>query len=342
MRESPTTDDRQIWDVWLSMWWLPSVTVADELAIFDALASNPCAASDLARALDLDERGVMILLGMLAALGFLVSKEGRFHISDVTRNFLLHDEPFYWGSVFASQGRTSPLHTLVRGAVKGNGARSVGKSTASSAVEAWKSGQLDSQQAEQIAKFMHSHSMPAAIGVARNGNFRGVSRLLDIGGGSGCFAIALVERHAHLRCTVMDLPAMCALAREYIAQASMADRVDSRAVDMFRDDWPREYDAVFFSNIFHDWSDETCAGLATRAYTTLPRGGRVYLHEMLLDDSGTGPRTATAFAMLMLVATRGRQFTYGELRTMLENAGFVDVDVTASYGYYSLITAMKR
>jgi hypothetical protein len=46
--------------------------------------------------------------------------------------------------------------------------------------------------------------------------------------------------------------------------------------------------------------------------------------------------------MLMLTATRGRQFTFGQLKTLLQNAGFVDVDVTSTYGYYSLIRAVKR
>ena len=62
---------------------------------------------------------------------------------------------------------------------------------------------------------------------------------------------------------------------------------------------------------------------------------------MLLDDNGAGPRTATAFAVLMLMRTRGRQFTYEQLRTLLERVGFVGVEVTATYGYYSLVRASK-
>ena len=95
---------------------------------------------------------------------------------------------------------------------------------------------------------------------------------------------------------------------------------------MFREPWPKGYDAVFFSNIWHDWNFRTCAWLAARAYEALPRGGRIMLHEALLDDDGSGPPTTAAFSMLMLLATQGQQFTFAELKALLENAGFEDIE----------------
>jgi acetylserotonin N-methyltransferase len=337
----PTTDDRLVWDVWLSMWWFPALTVADELGLFDALADSPATADEVTDRLNLDRRGVEILLPLLASLGFLKPHEGRYWISDTSRNFLLRDGPFYWGGVFARQRLTNPLHAIVRDAVTGKAARPVGQSSGSPPVEAWESGQLDLEQAWDIARFMQSHSAPAATGVALNGDFRGVTRLLDVGGGSGCFAIALARQYPGLKCTVMDLPAMCQVAEHYIRDAGVGDRVDARAADMFREEWPRGYDAMFFSNVFHDWALDTCARLARSAHAALSGGGRIYLHEMLLADGGAGLPTPAAFAMLMLTATRGRQFTFGQLKTLLQNAGFVDPEVTSTYGYYSLIRAIK-
>jgi hypothetical protein len=65
------------------------------------------------------------------------------------------------------------------------------------------------------------------------------------------------------------------------------------------------------------------------------------LHEMLLDDDGDGPVTAASFSMLMLLGTQGQQFTLPELKRMLEGAGFANVDARHTYGYYSLVTAIK-
>ena len=66
------------------------------------------------------------------------------------------------------------------------------------------------------------------------------------------------------------------------------------------------------------------------------------LHEALLDDGGAGPATTAAFSMLMLLATQGQQFTFGELKGLLETAGFRDVEAQATAGYYSITTGYKR
>jgi hypothetical protein len=188
---------------------------------------------------------------------------------------------------------------------------------------------------------MHAHSLPAAVGLARVYDFNRVTRMLDVGGGSGCFMVAAAQAHPQLRCTVMELPAVCQVATEYIAAGGVADRVDTSAVDMFRQSWPTGNDAIFFSNVWHDWNVRTCEWLAARAFDALPSGGRVMLHEMLLDEDGAGPVTAAAFSLLMLLATQGQQFTPGELKAILEHAGFVRIETTATHHYYSVVTGYK-
>ena len=98
---------------------------------------------------------------------------------------------------------------------------------------------------------------------------------------------------------------------------------------------------MFFSNIWHDWNPRTCQWLAARAFEALPSGGRVLLHEMLLDDDGAGPLAAASFSMLMLLATQGQQFTLRELKDILEAAGFVRIEVTATHPHYSVVSALK-
>jgi acetylserotonin N-methyltransferase len=170
---------------------------------------------------------------------------------------------------------------------------------------------------------------------------RGVSRLLDVGGGSGCFSIAIAQELQSVRCTVLELPAVCDVARGYIADGGVADRVDTMSIDMFRDAWPRGYDGMLFSNIFHDWNAATNRFLARRAYDALERGGRIFLHEQLLAEDGSGPVTTAAFSMLMLFGTHGRQYTFSELEQILSSAGFVDIDSRATYGYYSVVSGRK-
>ena len=340
--EMPSDDDRPLWDLWLSSLWLPSVTAAEELGLFETISRRPGTVQELVAETGFNPRGMETLLSLLAALGFLAVRDARHHVTDTTRNYLLRDSPYYWGGVLERARANSPMHAAIKNAVsRGISMRATHPDEPNRPAESWALGQIERGQALAVARFMHSHSLPAALGAARNGDFAGVKRLLDVGAGSGCFSITLAQRFPEMRCTVMELPAMCRIAADYIKDGEVGDRVDTRAVDMFRQDWPTGYDAVFFSNIFHDWSFETCAQLAKKAYDILPPGGRIYLHEMLLNDNADGPRTAAAFSVLMLLGTEGRQFTFEELRTLLAGAGFKDVTATATYGYYSLVAGHK-
>ncbi len=345
----PTCNDAPIWDLCLSGTLLPSVNAADELGVFAALDADPASAQDLAERMGFDLRATRTLLYLLAALKLLVPREGRYQLTDTARQYLLPDSPYYWGPMLQMIGSRQPEYQETlrdalqkrprTGTTSPEGVPETGDS--GRPVDSWASGQLSLEDARRIAAAMHSHSLPAAIALAQLADLGDTTRLLDVGGGSGCFAIALARGNPALRCTIMELPAMCEVAGDYIAAAGVEDRVDTVAVDMFRHAWPEGYDAMFFSNVFHDWSTETCLWLARRCLQALPSGGRILLHEMLIDDAGAGPLTAAAFSMLMLLGTQGQQFTAGELINLLQEAGFTDVRFMDSYGGFSLVSARK-
>jgi acetylserotonin N-methyltransferase len=340
--ELPPTDDRVVWDTWLSMHHLPSVTVADELGIFKSLQESPAGAVEVAERLGLDRRTTVAVVRMLASLGYLRQHLGVYQLTDPARLYLLKESPYYWGHML---GNRTNLHDTLKERLLGRspagipGQRPEAAKSETSA-GSWAAGQVDMERARRVAAAMHSHSLPAATGLARNADFAGVSRLLDVGGGSGCYPIALARANPGLRATIMELPTMCEVAQAYIEAGKVAGRVDTVAVDMFREPWPQGYDAHFYANVWHDWNFETCAWLAKQSFAALTPGGSIYLHEMLLDDDGDGPVTTVGFSMLML-GTEGQQFTLPELKGLLEGAGFSDLEARHTYGYYSLVSARK-
>jgi acetylserotonin N-methyltransferase len=290
-----------------------------------------------------DRRAMTAITRLLAALGLLAHHEGRYQLTDTSRLYFLRESPFYWGHML---GTGQPQHARFRDALLGRspegrpGAAPHTPSNTGGSIDSWATGNVDLERARRVAAAMQSHSLAAAVALARNADFSGVTRLLDVGGGSGCFAIALSQRNPHLRCDVMELQTMCEVAQEYIRDGGVEDRVGTVAVDMFREPWPKGYDAMFFSNVFHDWNFDTCAWLAKQAYDALPPGSRICLHEMLLDDTGNGRLTAASFSVLML-GTQGQQFTFGELKGLLESAGFTRIEAQRTSVYYSLVTGFR-
>ena len=346
--EMPSTDDRRIWDLWLTGVQQGAIVAADEAGVFTALGERPATIQELATRLDFDFRATGVLVRLLASLGLVVSRNGEFQLTDQARIYLVKESPFYWGNMmrvgvnaWTSQGMIDKLKD--KGSDYRPGPEAAASTPAGSApAEGWAAGKISIEMARMIAAGMHSHSLPAAVGAARNYDLGSVKRILDVGGGSGCFMIAMAQAHPDLKCTIMELTTMCEVAQSYIEAGEVAGQVDTTAVDMFREPWPKGYDAVFFSNVWHDWNFGTCTWLARKAHAILPVGGRIMLHEMLIDDNGSGPATAAGFSMMMLLGTQGQQFTFDELKGILETAGFSDVEAKHTAGHHSITTGYKR
>jgi acetylserotonin N-methyltransferase len=169
----------------------------------------------------------------------------------------------------------------------------------------------------------------------------GVRRLLDVGGGSGSYSIAALLHHPQLSATVLDLPPVCEVAARYAGQYGVGARFATAAVDMFRDPWPTDHDRILMSDVLHDWDDERCALLLRRAHDALPPAGRVWVHEMILDDVQAGPAAAAAYSMIMVFVTQGRQRSAPELAALLSGAGFTDIQVTMTTGGFALLEGTR-
>jgi acetylserotonin N-methyltransferase len=296
---------------------------------------EPADVVTLQRRTGYSQRGVSALLAMLKCLGLLDRHQGAYQLNEVSRAYLLKQSPFFWGPFFSRMTKNLAEHKLLLDNVKDDRTAEV------RAAEGWESGQIDAAAAKAITDFMHCHSIAPAVGMAQSCDFSAVRRLLDVGGGSGCYATSIAAANPSLNATIMDLAPVCTVANSYIERAALESRVDTQAVDMFRQSWPKGYDAHFFANVFHDWSLDTCATLAAASFAALDDGGKIYLQEMLLDDSGDGPTAAVSFSLLMCLGTKGQQFTFVLLKDILEDAGFADIRCKRSYGYYSLVTGLK-
>ncbi len=141
---------------------------------------------------------------------------------------------------------------------------------------------------------------------------------------------------------MMDLEPVCSIAERHIRDHGLSDQVTVTARDIFTSPWPSGFDGLLFGNIFHDWDLESCRFLARQAFDALEPGGTICLHEMLLNEKKDGPLTVALYSVAMLLHEKGKQFTPRELETLLTDAGFLNFQVTRSFGYYSLVTATKE
>jgi acetylserotonin N-methyltransferase len=326
----PNCSDTPIWNTWLAAFQAPALALADDLGLFVALAARPSSAAELAAATHLELRAVETIASLMAGLGFLTRADGRFHLTDVARCYLLPSSPYYWGALLR-RIREIPLdcNRLATALRQGH---QTGRVT-----EMWQAPSPPPEALRAFTHAMHAHSFALAMRVVAMLDLAG--RILDVGGGSGSYAIAATLRDRDAQCTILDLPPVCDVARDYATSYGVT--LATHPADMFETTWPSGFDRVLFSDIFHDWDDARCRGLAARAFGALSPGGRVIVHEMILSDALDGPLPALAYSMVMLFVARGRQRSAGELAELLRTAGFIDVAVTTTASGYASLAATK-
>jgi acetylserotonin N-methyltransferase len=149
--------------------------------------------------------------------------------------------------------------------------------------------------------------------------------MTDLGGGTGHLAVAACEQYPHLRASVFDLPQATDIAENFIRNSPQAShRVNVIAGDFFADQLP-EADLFALGRILHDWPEVKIGRLLAKIYARLPSGGGILIAEKLLNEDKTGPTSAQLQSLNMLVCTEGRERTLAEYRSLLESAGFSNV-----------------
>ncbi|MGK3966067.1 methyltransferase [Sorangium sp. So ce118] len=338
--EVPRSDDRLLRQLCLSIYHAPTVSAAIELDLFSLLDTAPATIEEIAAKVRLSPRAAEALLATLASLGLLVRHQGKFDLTELSRNYLLPTKPYYWGHMLRMLQEIPVSHTRILQALRKDQPVE-GGGEGKALTEVWDAVDVPPERAALITRAMHSVSMSTAVGLAHQADLSGVHRLLDVAGGSGCFCIAFALRHPEVRFTVADLPAVGSVAQEYIAEYGLRDRIDVVGLDMFHDAWPSGHDAIFFANILHDWDRARCLHLLRRSFDALPAGGRVFIHEILLSNTQDGPLTAALLSINMIYLTQGKQFTAAELTSLLHESGFEDVTIKPVLSEYSLVSARK-
>ena len=95
------------------------------------------------------------------------------------------------------------------------------------------------------------------------------------------------------------------------------------------------------SHILEHFSEAEVPKVLADWVRVLEPGGRIIIHEKLLNDDKTGPLAIAAFNVSMLLWTEGQQYSGHELSSMLTEAGFRALEVTPTVGYWSIVTGRK-
>jgi demethylspheroidene O-methyltransferase len=175
----------------------------------------------------------------------------------------------------------------------------------------------DPALAERYSRLMADSQALVAEDTLRLTDLRGITHLMDVGGGTGAFLAAVGQAYPGLQRTLFDLPAVVAKAR-----ARLGPEVGIVA-GSFRDDpLPRGADAISLVRVLYDHGDSTVERLLQACHDALPPGGRLIISEPMSGGDRPDPATDVYFAVYTLAMQTGRTRSGSEIAKLLQKAGF--------------------
>ncbi len=287
---------------------------AFDLKLFSALSKGPLTSREAASMVRADARAVDRLLCALCALGLAEKSGGRYANAPASARYLTEGAPEY----MAELGHMSRLYA--------KWARLTDAVVTGASVSAHSFETQDEAQAETFLSAMHAVSKSHAPRLAEAIDLSNARRLLDVGGGSGAYSIALAKKYPQLSCAVFDVATAVPVALKNAARAGLEGRVDAVEGDYMRDGLGEGFDAALFSSIIHINGPRENAWLMKKAFDALNPGGLVIIRDFIMDPDRTSPKKGAIFALNMLVNTsRGDTYAEEEVRGWLAEAGFTDI-----------------
>ena len=306
---------------------------AAELNLFTLLDEAPSTAENLAGRMHADLRGLTILLDALSAMGLMIKEPDDAYrcspdvaacLSDSNSHSVLpmiHHANHLWKSW---SNLTSKVRNTEPAEIPASAARN----------------------ADEMRAFigaMHVVGAPLAeriVAAVKPGEAR---NLIDVGGASGTYTIAFLSAAPKMKATLFDRPAVIPIARERLAEAGMADRVRFVAGDFYKDELPGGHDLAMLSAIIHQNSPAQNVELFRKILRAMVSGGRMIVRDHVMEPNRIKPEAGAMFAVNMLVNTKGGStYTFDEIKTWLEEAGFTKVRLLQTGGHMdALVEAFK-
>ncbi|HJZ94614.1 MAG TPA: methyltransferase [Gemmataceae bacterium] len=325
----PATDPTAIFEHFRYHYATELLTVAaTDFDLFGRLADGPKSFDELRAEIGLADRAAHVLFTALRAMGVLTLTDGKLNLTPAAREHLVPGRYFEVGGYIGLFADSPGVRTMAE-RLRTNRPATAREDDAGSAYtfkEGTESAMDRQASARRLTLALAGRATNVAPYLAANVPLLDSRLLVDVGGGSGIYAIACVQQNPNLRAVVWDRPEVLKVASEMVDAYGVADRVELVAGDMFADPFPAGADAILLSNVLHDWDVPDCRKILRRCADALPAGGRVLIHDVFLDDDLGGPLAVALYSAGLFVLTEGRAYSAAEYREWLRDAGFTPAE----------------
>jgi hypothetical protein len=301
---------------------------ANQLGLFEALGEGPVDLEGLAARTGLSRRTARISADAMVALGLLERQGDRYANGAVAATFLsgqtaadfrplltFWDRLSYpaWTDLAGALGRGRPTHEIF---------------------------EIDDELVPIMSAGIAAATDAACQALPSAAALPPASRVLDVGGGTGSWSIALAASDPDLTATVLELPDVARVARDQLLSTPHADRVDARDCDVLVEELPRGYNAFLLANLVHYFTPETNRSILQRIRAAAEPGARLLIADFWTDPTHTHPLSAALMAGEFAIhVNHGDVYSVDEGAQWLSTTGWQPTGHSPLAGPISLVTA---
>ena len=300
----PDWDPEQLLRMSGIYWQSCALHAGVKLDVFTAIGKERLTEVETAGKIGGDPRGVGMLLNALTAMKLLVKTGGRYGNTPFGLSRLAKNSPDYLGWIILHH------HYLMESWARLDRAVKTGRPVRS------RSSFSGAKRRESFLMGMYNIATKVAPLVVAAVDLKDSHHLLDLGG----------LANPRLRATVYDLPETRPFADRTIQRFGLSGRVEFQAGNYLKDRIRGTYDVVLLSQILHGEGPKDCGKIIRKAVSSLEKGGRIIVHEFILNDSMDGPLHSALFSLNMLLGTpSGQSYSESQITDMLAKACVKDI-----------------
>lgn len=174
------------------------------------------------------------------------------------------------------------------------------------------------------------------------------TRVLDVGGNTGKWAIKCMEYSKTIQVGIVDLPGQLKMAAENIKQKKFDDRITYHECNLLdkNEKLPKGYDIIWMSQFLDCFSEDEIVSILKRCYDALDENGQVFILEPFWDKQKF---EVSAFCLQMTslyftnIANGNSQMYHSDLFCkLITNAGFSVIDRIDNIGISNSLLKCKK
>jgi len=312
------------------------ITAAVSNRVFDSLESGSKTVDQISKETGASARGLRMLMNALVGLELLKKdRHQKYSLTPESAAFLVSNKPgalagFFRLNVTQLVSKWLQLGDVVRTGRPAQAVNQEGEGT-----------EFFSGLVENIIPMSYATAQTLAdhLKLAKAKN---EVRVLDLAAGSGIWGIVLAQASARVRVTAVDWAGMIPTTKRITQKFGVGARFKFIEGDLLEADFGSGYDIATLGHILHSEGEERSRQLLKKTFRALKSGGTIAIAEWLVNDERTQPLPPLMFAVQMLVNTeKGDTFSFNEIKSWLEEAGFRKVRKLEAPGPSPLILATK-